>query len=354
MNYRTIVIAMVVALIAGGITAIIYISTSNTMPILSLISSPSSSPTTSTIKDPLELFRESHYKEYSDPRSMSEGEQYPLDYIARISHYILIGKVQGIGKLEERLTPNMTMDIDKATLEVEQDLTGNYKEKEIFFRTFLGRLTGVMPNDTILVFIRKSGGEPLNPFGTDYYIVGKPGIYKIVDGKAYGYYHDGIELEELIRFIEKARSERIKEITMKAEYIVLGKIIKIEPILLYPADEPIDEKHIISSNITMEVEEELTGNYKEKEIVFFGIRDDIRCKVGDRCLVFLKYGSIERFEPMINKDKIAPYYIIYVGTNTDGSYKIMDDDNKAYGIEFPEGIDVDMLIAKIKEYKLEN
>ncbi len=57
---------------------------------------------------------------------------------------------------------------------------------------------------------------------------------------------------------------------------------------------------------------------------------------------------------MINKDKIAPYYIIYVGTNTDGSYKIIDDDNKAYGIEFPEGIDVDMLIAKIKEYKLEN
>ncbi|GBC73421.1 hypothetical protein HRbin04_00822 [archaeon HR04] len=30
----------------------------------------------------------------------------------------------------------------------------------------------------------------------------------------------------------------------------------------------------------------------------------------------------------------------------------MDDDNKAYGDEFPEGIDVDMLVAEIKEYKL--
>ncbi|MEM4612227.1 MAG: hypothetical protein QXS95_05745, partial [Candidatus Nitrosocaldus sp.] len=274
-----------------------------------------------------------------------EGEQYPLDYIARISQYILIGKVQGIGKLEERLTPNMTMDIDRATLEVEQDLTGNYKEKEIFFRTFPGRLTGVMPNDTILVFIRKSGGEPLNPFGTDYYIVGKPGIYKIVDGKAYGYYHDGIELEELIRFIEKARSERIKEITTRAEYIVLGKITKIEPILLYPADEPIDGKHIISSDITMEVEEELTGNYKEKEIVFFGIS----CKVGDRCLVFLKYGSIEYHKPMINKDKIAPYYYIHTYWYTDGAYKVID--GKAYGREFRYGINVDELVMRIKEYK---
>ncbi|GBC72773.1 hypothetical protein HRbin04_00166 [archaeon HR04] len=347
------VIVMATALIAGSIAAIIHISnTSNTMIVLP----PSSSSTTSTTtKDPLELFRESHYKEYSDPRSISEGEPHPLDYIARISHHIIIGKMKVIGKLEERLTPNVTMEMDRATLEVEQDLIGRYKEKEIFFRTFPGRLTGVMPNDTILVFIGKSEPEPLNPFGSDYYLMGKPGIYKIVDGKAYGYYHDGIDLEELIRFIEKARSERIKEITMKAEYIVLGRITKIEPINVYePNEESVDEKYLATANFTIEVEEELTGKYKEKEMVFFfGARDEIRCNVGYRCIVFLKYGSIEYVKPLVNKDKIAPYYLIYVHSLTNGSYKIMDD-NKAYGDEFPEGIEVDMLVAKIKEYKLKN
>ncbi|MEM4145595.1 MAG: hypothetical protein QW712_05100 [Candidatus Nitrosocaldus sp.] len=274
--------------------------------------------------------------------------------MARVSHHIIIGKMKGSKMLEERLTPNITMSMDRATLEVEHDITGNYKEKEIFFRTFPGKLTGVMPNDTVLVFIVKGEPKPLSPFGDDYYLLmGKAGIYKIVDGKAYGYYYDGIELEELIKMIEDARSKRIKDISMKADLIILGKISRIEPILLFPpdpADEPIDEKDIISSNFTMEVEEELTGNYREKDIVFFGMRDDIRCKVGDRCLIFLEYGTIERYEPMINKDKVASYYNTYLEWLTDGNYKIRDDD-KAYGDEFPEGIDVDTLIAKIKEYR---
>ncbi|MEM2090084.1 MAG: hypothetical protein QXY85_01490 [Candidatus Nitrosocaldus sp.] len=297
----------------------------------------------------LEYWRKTHSKDAINNR-MGEGEPFPFDYTTRVANHIILGKVKDFGGISERLTPNLITSLNIVTVEVERDLTGYYNEKEITFRTWPTELHGLAPGDRIIIFIAREEKGELDPFQGDYYLLmGSVGIYKIVDGKAYGYYHDGIELEELIRFIEQARSERIKEITMKAEYIVLGKITKIEPILLYPADEPIDEKHIISSNITMEVEEELTGKYKEKEIVFFGIRDDISCKVGDRCLVFLKYGSIEYHKPMINKDKIAPYYYIHTCWYTDGAYKVID--GKAYGREFRYGINVDELVMRIKEYK---
>lgn len=353
MNRYPLIVAIMVVCISVTVTTIIlaYINTAN-----NINSIRDTRATSSThIEDTLELFRRTHYIDYTRRNTMGEGEPFSLDYMARVSHHIIIGKIKGSYMVNEKLTPNLTMSMDRATLEVERDITGNYREKEIFFRTFPGKLTGVMPNDTVLVFIVKDDEPaPLSPFGDDYYLLmGKAGIYKIVDGKAYGYYHDGIELEELLKIIEDTRSKRIKDITLKAELIVLGRISKIEPILLYPPhpDDPADEKYIISSNITLEVEEELTGNYKEKEIVFFGMRDDIRCKVGDRCLVFLKYGTLERYEPMINKDKVASYYNIYQEWPTDGSYKIMVD-GKAYGDEFSEGIDVDMLVAKIKEYRL--
>lgn len=347
MNRYTLIITVMAVCIAVTVTTI-------TLPYINTIANIISSirDTTATlsthIEDTLELFRRTHYKYYAFRNTMSDGP-FSLDYMARVSHHIIIGKMK-VSYMLEKLTPNLTMSMDRATLEVERDITGNYREKEIFFRTFPGRLTGVMHNDTVLVFIeKKEPAPPLSPFGNDYYLLmGKAGIYKIVDGKAYGYYYDGIDLEEFIKIIEDARSKRIKEITLNAELIVLGRISKIEPILLYPSQ--VDEKYILSSNIALEVEEELTGNYKEKEIVFFGMRDDIRCKVGDRCLVFLKYGTVERHQPMINKDKVAPYYNIYLEWFTDGSYKIKED-GKAYGDEFPEGIDVDTLVAKIKEYR---
>ncbi|GBC73381.1 hypothetical protein HRbin04_00780 [archaeon HR04] len=127
----------------------------------------------------------------------------------------------------------------------------------------------------------------------------------------------------------------------------MHSITKIETIDVF-SDEPVVEKYIMTANFAVEVEEELTGKYKEKELMFFAYKDDMACKVGDRCLVFLRYGT--ELEHLINKEKVAPYYPIYLGSPIDSYYKIRDDDN-AYG-KFPEGIDVNTLIARIKEYRL--
>ncbi len=290
------------------------------------------------------------------PLNSRISDYFPLDYTSRISDHIIIGTINDFGGISKpKLTPDILISLSSMTVSVERDLTGHYSKREMIVRTAPGELRCLMPGDKVLLFIRIEREEEgrLVPFPGGYFmIMGMIGAYKIVDDKAYGYYHpDGIELEELIRLIEQARSERIKDITMRADYIILGRITKIEPTPLYiDPDEDVDEKNILTANFTIEVEEELTGNYNGDVMIFFGDRDWSRCKIGDRCIVFLKYGTNEYYEPLINNDKISPYYAIYLESPTNGYYKIMDD-NKAYGDEFPEGIDVDMLIAKIKEYR---
>lgn len=299
---------------------------------------------TDVIEDQLEYFRRTHSKE-AILNSTIEGEPFPFDYTARISNHIILGKIKDFGGISERLTPNLILSLSSVTVEVERDLAGYYNDKEITFRTWPSELIGLMPGDRILVFIAREEKGELDPFQGDYFMVmGSVGVYKIVDGKAYGYYHDGIELEELMKMIDLARGERIKEITMKADYIVLGKISDIVPVSTDP-DKPEADEYTITANITVDVEQELTNKYREKSITFLAYKDQMKCKIGDRCLVFLKHGyKYDEF-----KDRIAPYYYIHTYWSTDGYYKVID--GKAYGMEFRYGIDINELVKRIKEYR---
>jgi hypothetical protein len=346
-NYKVTTVIGIAAVLS--ITYVLYISPY----INSLNNNNSTRSLLDDIKDPLEQFRYTHLKEYVERYTMVEGEPYPLDYMARVSKYIVIGKFVTKGSEYKAVTPNFNFPITHAVVDVEQELTGNLKGNRIEFKAsgLSNKFAGVYYGDKILVFIADK--EPDSVFGDNYYLLmGKAGIYKIVDGKAYGYYYDGIPLDDLIKIIQDARADRIKDLAVNSDYAIVGRIKGIEKVSISPDITEVNE-HTISANVTVEVYNAIPS-YKGKEFTFFVYTDVIQdCK--DRtCLFFIKYGTHEdevyKRLPPERLNKLAKYYLYPTWSVNDGVYRVMDD-GKTYGKEYPEGIMLDELLARIKEYK---
>jgi len=305
------------------------------------------------IKDPLEQFRLTHLKEYVDRYTMVEGEPPPFDYIARISKYIVIGKFVTKGSEYKAVTPNFNFPITHAVVDVEQELTGNFKGDRIEFKAsgLSNKFAGVYYGDRIIVFIADK--ELDSVFGDNYYLLmGYAGIYKIVDDKVYGYYHDGIPLEDFINMIEDARKDRIKDLAVNADYAIVGKIKSIEKVSTSTEIPEVNE-YTLSANITVEVDNAIP-DYKGNEFAFFAYTDIVEDCRDRQCLFFIKYGTHEdevysRLPPEKLK-KLAEYYLYPTWSVDDGVYKVMDY-GKAYGKEYPEGIELNELIERIKKYK---
>jgi hypothetical protein len=273
--------------------------------------------------------------------------------MARVSKYIVIGKFVTKGSEYKAVTPNFNFPITHAVVDVEQELTGNLEGSRIEFKAsgLSNKFEGVYYDDRILVFIADK--EPNSVFGDNYYLLmGRAGIYKIVDKKVYGYYYDGIPLEDFIKIIQDARRDRIKDLAINTDYALLGRIKDIEKVSA-SLEIPEVSEYTLSANVTVEIDNAIP-DYEGKEFTFFAYTDVIQdCKY-KLCLFFVKHGTHEdevykRLPPeMLNK--LAEYYLYPTWSVNDGVYIVMDD-GRAYGKEYPEGIMLDELLARIKEYK---
>ncbi len=69
---------------------------------------------------------------------------------------------------------------------------------------------------------------------------------------------------------------------------------------------------------------------------------------------FVKYGTREdelyAILPPEERNKLAEYYVYNSWVNGYGIYTVKDD-GKVYGAEYPEGIGLDELLARIKSFK---
>ena len=347
MNYKITAVIGIAAVLS--LTYVLYIS-----PYINSLNNNSDTRSwLDDITDPLERFRLTHLKEYVDRYTMVEGGPFPLDYMARVSKYIVIGKFVTEGSEYKAVTPNYNFPITHAVVDIEKELTGNLKGNRIEFRAsgLSNKFEGVYYGDRIIVFIADK--EIDSVFGDNYYLLmGRAGVYKIVDEKVYGYYYDGILLEDFIKIIQDARKDRIKDLAVNTDYAIVGKIKSIEKVSIDPNITEVDE-NTLSANITVVVEDAVP-NYKEKEFTFFAYTDTVKdCK--DRpCLFFIKYGThedeVHKRLPSERLKNLAEYYLYDTWIVGDGVYKVMDD-GKAYGKEYPEGIKLNELIERIKKYK---
>ncbi len=148
---------------------------------------------------------------------LGETPGYTIDgALSKYAKYIVIGKVSKT--TSDMYKDNMHSSIkvfNDITLDVEQELTNTYNDKQITFRTLGGSIVGIeadtIPStkvnvgDRLLVFLADK--EPDSIWGDNYYVMGlTDGIFKIVEGKVYGKeYPNGIPLEEVIQIITKTR-----------------------------------------------------------------------------------------------------------------------------------------------------
>ncbi len=279
-----------------------------------------------------------------------------LEEMARTSDVIVLGKVGSTlgvehfdnGKIK-KATATMYVDIEK-------ELTGNYKDKRITIKTFgdgktlINQSVQLKEGERVLLFLRYSDSDW---DGEDGYVVSVTSQKFSIDSNdiAYNPHFGSYKLDELISIIEKARAERIKDIAINSAYAVIGKVKSIEKTV---SSEDEDYKYLTSRNVTVEIDMAIP-DYKEKEITFYVWDiDDIKGCIGEDkvCLYFIKYGTKEEFlqgSEDKEHENVAEYYLYSRVYIKDGVYKIVD--NKAYGIEYPEGIELDELIERIRVFK---
>jgi len=297
--------------------------------------------------DPLEQFRRTHLEDHVIGKLREQ--YYPtFDYIARTAEYIVIGR--SITEGTEYRSDGINYPAIYAVIDVEEELTGNFNGDRM--KLTIGRLdchfAGIYYGDRILAFVTEPDPILARTLRDAYYLPSIAGIYKIVDGRVYGYHYDGASLDEVIKAIQEARADRIRDIAIHTDYAIVGKIKSIEKVSIDPNITEVDE-NTLSANITVVVEDAVP-NYKEKEFTFFAYTDTVKdCK--DRpCLFFIKYGThedeVHKRLPSERLKKLAEYYLYRVG----GLYRVMDDGG-AYGEEYPEGIGLDELLARIKMFK---
>lgn len=278
-----------------------------------------------------------------------------LEEMARTSEVIVLGRISNTlgvehfddGKIK-KATATMYVDIEK-------ELTGNYKDKRIMIKTFgdgknmINKSVQLNEGERVLLFLRYSDSDW---DGENGYMVSTTSQKFSIDSSdiAYNPKFGSYKLDELIGIIEKARAERIKDITINSDYAVIGKIESIDKIV------PHESEYSTGRNITVEIDISIP-DYKDKEITFFTwdvnyIKD---CIDDDkRCLYFIKYGTQEIMpgegeEKIGIEEYVADYYLYSRVYMDDGIYRIVD--GKAYGVEYPEGIELDELIERISMFK---
>jgi hypothetical protein len=265
--------------------------------------------------------------------------------MARTSEVIVIGKVGSTVGTEHYDDGKVRKATSSMYIDVEQELTGNYKDKRIMIKTYgdgktiINNSVQLHDGERVLLFLSYSDNEW---DGEDGYIVCCVSQKFSIDDNnntAYNPRFGSYKLDELISIIKDARANRIKDQTINSDYVVLGKVKSIE--------KEKDDEDITSRNVTIEIDKAIP-DYKDKEITFFiwDINDMKDCIGEDKlCLYFIKHGTQElKYIPPEKLNKLAKYYLTSYGI-----YKIVD--GKAYGKEYPEGIMLDELLARIKEYK---
>ncbi len=267
-----------------------------------------------------------------------------LEEKARISEVIVIGKITRTeyyddGKIRKP-TNSMYIDIE--------ELTGNYKDSRIMVdmygdgNTIINKSVQLKEGERILLFL--SDGD----WGVEdsYTICCTSQKFSIDDNDiAYNPLFGSYRLDELIGIIEEARANRIKDAAINTDYVVIGKVKSIEKVSI--TEEEAD-KYTLTANVTIEIDRAVS-DYKEKETTFFvwGINDIKDCIGEDKsCIYFIKYGTQELLThiPPERLDKLAEYYLTGYGV-----YRIVD--GKAYGREYPEGIELNELVERIKMFK---
>lgn len=142
-------------------------------------------------------------------------ENYSVDFLAQNTPYAIVGLVKQITPIivEDEGSKRVFSDI---TLDVQKDLNGNYKEKQITVRISGGSVDGIttvsdvdadfQKNERVLIFVAEK--EPDSIWGDNYYVAGLyQGKFKLSNGNAYGHeFENGIVENDLIAKIQKARS----------------------------------------------------------------------------------------------------------------------------------------------------
>jgi len=269
-----------------------------------------------------------------------------LEDRARISEMIVIGKVGKTTGAEYYDDGKKRKATSSIYIDIEQELTGNYKDKRILVKTYgdgktiINHAVQLAEGERVLLFLSYSDSDW---DGADGYIVCCTSQKFSVDDNdiAYNPYFGSYKLDELINIIQEARANRIKDFAVNSDYVVIGKVRSIEK------DEP--DEYATSANVTIEIDKAIP-DYKNGKIAFFVWDiDDIKDCIGDDrvCLYFIKHGTQEQFPELTSN--VAECYLYSRWHTSDGAYKIVD--GKAYGIEYPEGIEVNELLARVKQYK---
>ncbi len=269
-----------------------------------------------------------------------------LEDRARISEMIVIGKVGKTTGAEYYDDGKIRKATSSMYIDIEQELTGNYKDKRILVKaygdgkTIINNAVQLKEGERVLLFLSYTDSDW---DGADGYIVCCTSQKFSIDDNdiAYNPYFGSYKLDELISIIEEARANRIKDFAVNSDYVVIGKVRSIEK------DEA--DEYATSANVTIEIDKAIP-DYKNGKITFFVWDiDDIKDCIGDDrvCLYFIKHGTQEQFPELASN--VVEYYLYSRWHTSDGAYKIVD--GKAYGKEYPEGIEVNELIERIKKYK---
>lgn len=251
---------------------------------------------------------------------------FSLDNMSRYARYIVIGTISDTTGYSYQVRDKIEEYHGGMTVDIDAELTGMYNGTKIYF---VGPSTNwVKAGDRVLVFLADK--EPDSVWGSNYYIIGGLyGLFKIIDGKVYGeVLPTGLPLDDVIKIVEEARANRIRDISSNAKYIVIGRI------------SDITKKPYADTYITVDVEKELTGMYKDKKITLLVAENILKRwgegKVGERYLFFIKDDL---------KTDDGTYYI-----GKSSIYHI-NDDGIAIGHEFTEGIPIHELEAKIIKFR---
>jgi len=274
-----------------------------------------------------------------------------IDEMARTSEVIVIGKVGNMIEAEYYDDGKKRKATSSMYIDIEQELTGNYKDKRIMIKTYgdgksvINTAVQLKEGERVLLFLSYSDSDW---DGADGYVVCCTSQKFSINHNdiAYNPVFGEYKLDELINIIQEARANRIKDAAVESDYAVIGKVKNIKKVSLIK-DEPPDE-YTITANVTIEIDRAVP-DYKDKEVTFFvwGIDDIDYCIKDDRvCLYFIKH---DKHDARKQSDEVADYYLYSGVFANDGAYKIVD--GKAYGKEYPEGIELNELIERVKKYK---
>lgn len=145
---------------------------------------------------------------------------YSVDYLAKETRHAIIGEVVSItpaGILIDDAHSSKIVFSD-VVIDVEKDLNGEYKDRQITVKIRGGSLDGVQVisdsdpqfsiGERVLIFVGDK--EPESIWGDSYYVAGlELGKYSLSNGKAYGAEHPtGLDEASFVSKIKEARMTR--------------------------------------------------------------------------------------------------------------------------------------------------